>query len=146
MIYDGFSKYGLISQAVNGFTQPVSGRSRRDLKGVSAGGCVSVRYATHLLRKLPDELGLKDVSGWRVCRHIYVSRAACAGIPPAYACDALGHKEFDMTFYYSDAGREDLLLSPPWFIRHSNERRRKCLIESTHPGRILCLYSAQAPD
>ncbi len=70
---------------------------------------ISVHYATHLLRELLDELGLKDVSGWHVCRHSYASRAARAGIPPAYVRDALGHKDFDMTFYYSHAGRDDLL-------------------------------------
>ena len=61
------------------------------------------------MRELLGELGLKDMSGWRVCRHSYASRAARAGIPPAYVRDAQGHKDFDMTFYYSHAGRDDLL-------------------------------------
>lgn len=70
---------------------------------------ISIDQASHLLRELLDELKLKDVSGWHVCRHSYASRAARAGIPPAYVRDALGHKDFDMTFYYSHAGRDDLL-------------------------------------
>jgi hypothetical protein len=36
-------------------------------------------------------------------------RATRGGIPPAYICDALGHKDFDMAFYYSYAARDDLL-------------------------------------
>ncbi len=102
---------------------------------------ISIHYATHLLRELLDKLraeGLlkEDVCGWHVGRHSYATRAAKARIPPVYVKDAMGHKNFDMTWYYSHAGRDDLLreakklekkmilipLSPRLRIRRLNSR------------------------
>jgi len=75
---------------------------------------ISVYWASHLLRELLDKLmsdGLlkENVSGWHVCRHSTTTRAFRARMRPDVIRDQLGHKDFDMTFYYSHAGRDDLL-------------------------------------
>lgn len=75
---------------------------------------ISVYWASHLLRKLLDKLisdGLLkgDISGWHVCRHTRTTRGFKAGQRPDVMRDELGHKDLDMTFYYSHAGDEDRL-------------------------------------
>lgn len=75
---------------------------------------ISVYWASHLLRELIDKLlteGLlkENISGWHVCRHSTTTRAFRAGVRPDVIRDQLGHKDFDMTFYYSHAGRDDLI-------------------------------------
>jgi integrase len=75
---------------------------------------ISVDRAATLLRELRNKLmseGLlkEGMSGFHIGRHSYATRAAKARIPPVYVKDSMGHKDFDMTFYYSHAGRDDLL-------------------------------------
>jgi len=75
---------------------------------------IGIHWATHLLRELLGDLTSKEllkpgVTGWHICRHTYISRGARAGIPPAYLREQVGHEDLDMTFYYSHAGRDDLL-------------------------------------
>ena len=76
---------------------------------------ISVYEASRLLRELLDKLiseGLLkgNISGWHVCRHTRTTRGFKAGQRPDIIRDELGHKDLNMTFYYSHAGREDALM------------------------------------
>src|SRR5262249_45943744 len=75
---------------------------------------ISVCEASRLLRELLDKLiseGLLKgaISGWHVCRHSRTTRGFKAGQRPDVIRDELGHKDLNMTFYYSHAGDEDRL-------------------------------------
>jgi len=75
---------------------------------------ISVCEASRLLRELLDKLiseGLLKgaISGWHVCRHSRTTRGFKAGQRPDVLRDELGHKDLNMTFYYSHAGDEDRL-------------------------------------
>jgi len=76
---------------------------------------IRVSWASDLLRELLDKLiseGLLkgNISGWHVCRHSRTTRGFKAGQRPDVIRDELGHKDLNMTFYYSHAGREDALM------------------------------------